>query len=157
VHVRAVSLNRGDLEMLAPDAGRADLVVASDAAGDVVAVGRDVKDVRPGDRVTSLYFKNWTDGPPSADKMKSAHGASVDGVLGDYIVLDDAAVAPAPRGLSYEEAAALPTAGLTAWMAVNGHRAVKPGDVCWSRARAFISVAGLVSRNSPTPGLEIEV
>ena len=60
-------------------------------------------------------------------------------MLGDYIVLDDTAVVPAPRGLSYEEAAALPTAGLTAWMAVNGHRAVKPGDVvlvqgtyqCW--------------------------
>ncbi|HLB84189.1 MAG TPA: hypothetical protein VJK00_05615, partial [Steroidobacteraceae bacterium] len=33
-HVRAVSLNRGDLEMLAPDAGRPGLVVASDAAGD---------------------------------------------------------------------------------------------------------------------------
>src|SRR5262245_30105465 len=80
LHVRAVSLNRGDLETLAPDAGRPGLVVASDAAGDIVAVGSDVKDFRPGDRVTSLYFRNWTDGPPSTDKIKSAHGASVDGV-----------------------------------------------------------------------------
>ena len=143
VHVRAVSLNRGDLEMLAPDAGRPGLVVTSDAAGDVVAVGSDVKDVRPGDRVTSLYFKNWTDGPPSTDKIKSAHGASVDGVLGDYIVLDDTAVAPAPRGLSYEEAAALPTAGLTAWMAVNGHRAVKPGDVVLVQGTGGVSMLAL--------------
>jgi NADPH:quinone reductase-like Zn-dependent oxidoreductase len=143
VHVRAVSLNRGDLEMLAPDAGRPGLVVASDAAGDVVAVGSDVKAFRVGDRVTSLYFRNWTDGPPSAEKLKSAHGAAVDGVLGDYIVLDDTAVAPAPRGLSYEEAAALPTAGLTAWMAVNGHRAVRPGDVVLVQGTGGVSVLAL--------------
>jgi hypothetical protein len=49
VHVRAVSLNRGDLEILDPDqrdlSGR---IVASDAAGDVVAVGSQVKGVRVG-------------------------------------------------------------------------------------------------------------
>jgi NADPH:quinone reductase-like Zn-dependent oxidoreductase len=143
VHVRAVSLNRGDLETLAPDAGRPGLVVASDAAGDVVSVGSDVKEFRAGDRVTSLYFKNWIDGPPTTDKIRNAHGASVDGVLGDYIVLDDTAVAPAPRGLSYEEAAALPTAGLTAWMAVNGHRAVKPGDVVLIQGTGGVSVLAL--------------
>ena len=104
VHVRAVSLNRGDLEMLVPENGRAGLVVASDAAGDVVAIGGDVKDFHPGDRVTSLYFRNWTDGPPTTDKIRNAHGASIDGVLGDYIVFDDTAIARAPQGLSYEEA-----------------------------------------------------
>jgi NADPH:quinone reductase-like Zn-dependent oxidoreductase len=143
VHVRAVSLNRGDLEMLAPDAGRPGLVVASDAAGDIVAVGSDVKDFRAGDRVTSLYFRNWTDGPPSAEKLRSAHGAAVDGVLGDYIVLDDTAVAPAPQALTYEEAAALPTAGLTAWMAVNGHRPVRPGDVVLVQGTGGVSVLAL--------------
>lgn len=131
VHVRAVALNRGDLEMLEAD-GRRDhtgLVVASDAAGDVVTVGDQVKEIRKGMRVTSTYFKNWTDGPPTNEKLASAHGASVDGVLGDYIVLDDTAVAPIPEGLSYEEAATLPTAGLTAWMASAGQREIHRGDV----------------------------
>lgn len=130
VRVRAVSLNRGDLELLGETQGQdiSGLVVASDAAGDVVAVGSQVQGVQVGARVTSLYFRDWTDGPPDAQKMSQAHGASVDGVLGDYIVLEDTAIAPAPAGLSYEEAAALPTACLTGWMAVTGHRELKSGD-----------------------------
>ena len=52
IHVRAVALNRGDLEMLEPSGGQdlSGLIVASDAAGDVVAVGKAVKDVRPGQK-----------------------------------------------------------------------------------------------------------
>jgi NADPH:quinone reductase-like Zn-dependent oxidoreductase len=143
MHVRAVALNRGDLEVLAPAEGREGLVVASDAAGEIVAVGPDVKGFRIGDRATTLYFHNWTDGPPSADKLRSAHGLSVDGVLGDYMVFDDTAVAPAPKGLSYEEASTLPTAGLTAWMAVNGHRPLRSGDVVVVQGTGGVSVFAL--------------
>src|SRR5688572_10148473 len=85
VRVHAVSLNRGDLEMLEPSEGgdASGLQVASDMAGEVLAIGTGVDTVRVGDKVTSLYFRNYTDGPPSAEKLKGAHGASVDGVLGD--------------------------------------------------------------------------
>jgi NADPH:quinone reductase-like Zn-dependent oxidoreductase len=131
VHVRAVSLNRGDLEVLDPgDAGDiSGRIVASDAAGDIVAVGSQVKGVRVGDRVTSTYFRNWTDGPPDREKMRQSLGAGVDGVLGDYIVLEDTGVVPIAPGLTYEEASTLPTAGLTGWMAVAGHRELKKDDV----------------------------
>ena len=44
-------------------------------------------------------------------------------MLGDYIVLDDTGVMPAPAGLTYEEAATLPTAGLAAWSATVGQNA----------------------------------
>jgi NADPH:quinone reductase-like Zn-dependent oxidoreductase len=145
VHVRAVALNRGDLEMLEPDEGRdrSGLVVASDAAGDVAAVGKEVTSVHPGDRVTSLYFRNWTDGPASDEKLRSAHGATVDGVLGDYIVLEDTAVAPLADGLSYEEGAALPTAGLTAWMASAGQREIHKGDVVLVQGTGGVSIFAL--------------
>lgn len=143
MHVRAVALNRGDLEVLAPNEGRAGLVVGSDGAGDIVATGPDVKGIRTGDRATSLYFRNWTNGPPSAQRLGGAHGMSVDGVLGDYMVFDDTAVAPAPNGLSYEEAATLPTAGLTAWMAVNGHRPLRRGDVVVVQGTGGVSVLAL--------------
>lgn len=121
VRVRAVSLNRGDLEALEPsgDNDYSGMVPTSDAAGEVIAVGGKVVGFKPGMRVTSLYFRNWTDGPPDDAKMRDAHGASVDGVLAEHLVIDDTAIAPAPDGLSYEEAASLPTAGLTAWTAVN--------------------------------------
>jgi NADPH:quinone reductase-like Zn-dependent oxidoreductase len=145
VRVRAVALNRGDLEMLASD-GRRDstgLVVASDAAGDVVAIGKDVSGFSPGQRVTSLYFRNWVDGPPTDQKLAGAHGASIDGVLGDYVVLDDTAIAPAPQGLSYEEAATLPTAGLTAWMATAGQHQLGSSDVVLVQGTGGVSVFAL--------------
>ncbi len=145
VRVRAVSLNRGDLEMLEPGGGR-DLsgqVVASDAAGDVIAVGSRVVGFKPGMRVTSLYFRNWTAGPPNDETMRDAHGASVDGVLAEYLVIDDTAVVPAPAGLSYEEAAALPTAGLTAWSAATAHGALGPDDFVLVQGTGGVSTFAL--------------
>lgn len=145
MHVRAVALNRGDLEILEADERRdyTGRVVASDAAGDVVAVGKGVHGVRQGQRVTSTYFRNWTDGPPTKEKMSGAHGFNVDGVLGDYIMLDDTAVAPIPEGLSYEEAATLPTAGLTAWMASAGQREIQKGEVVLVQGTGGVSVFAL--------------
>lgn len=127
VHVRAVGLNRADWEVLADASNTALLgrIPASDAAGDIVAVGKNVKRLRPGTRVTSLYFRNWTDGLPSREILGAAHGFDVDGVLGEYIVLEETAVVPAPQGLTYEEAATLPTAGLTAFMATVGQNEVR--------------------------------
>jgi NADPH:quinone reductase-like Zn-dependent oxidoreductase len=130
VRVRAVALNRGDIEMLAPSPG-ADLSgmrVASDAAGEVLAVGSEVTDFKPGMRVSSLYFRNWVDGRMNDETLKGAHGASTDGVLAEYLVMDATAIAPAPTGLSDAEVAALPTAGLTAWMAVTAGGPLGPDD-----------------------------
>jgi NADPH:quinone reductase-like Zn-dependent oxidoreductase len=131
VRVRAVSLNRGDLDKLAPDSknemsGR---VPGYDAAGDVVTVGKQVKDFRAGMRVTSLYFENWVDGPFKAKALERVRGWTMDGVLSDYVVFEETALAPIPEGLSYEEAATLPTAALTAWTAVTADRPLKAGDV----------------------------
>lgn len=145
VHVRADALNRGDFEILEPDERRdyTGRVAASDAARDVVAVGKGVHGIRQGQRVTSTYFNNWTDGPPTKEKLSGAHGFNVDGVLGDYIVLDDTAVAPMPKGLTYEEAATLPTAGLTAWMASAGQREIQKGDVVLVQGTGGVSVFAL--------------
>ena len=121
--MRAVGLNRGDWEMLGFDNKSGALVgriPGSDAAGDIVAVGKGVKGFRPGTRVTSLYFRNWTDGTASKEVLNAAHGIDVDGVLGEYVVLQETAVVAAPKSLTYEEAATLPTAGLTAWNATVG-------------------------------------
>lgn len=145
VRVRAVALNRGDLEMLEPDQGgdRGGLVVASDAAGEVVAVGAAVQGIRKGARVTSTYFKNWADGPPTDQKLAGAHGASVDGVLADYIVLEEAAVVPIPADLSFEEAATLPTAGVTAWMATAGRREIGREQTVLVQGTGGVSVFAL--------------
>jgi NADPH:quinone reductase-like Zn-dependent oxidoreductase len=145
LHVRAVSLNRGDVELPKPGDGPdiSGMVVASDAAGDIVAVGSEVNDFRPGQRVTSLYFANWTDGPPSDAAMSKAHGASVDGVLAEYLVIDATGIAPAPAGLSHEEAAAIPTAGLTAWTALTANGLPGPDDFVLVQGTGGVSTFAL--------------
>ena len=144
VRVHAVSLNRGDLEMLEPNGGgdASGLQVTSDMAGEVLALGAGVKDVRVGDKVTSLYFRDYTDGPPTAKKLSGAHGSSIDGVLGDYVVLPQTALAPIPGKLTYEQASTLPTAGLTAWMATLEGQ-LGPDDVVLVQGTGGVSIFAL--------------
>lgn len=126
VHVRAVSLNRGDLEVLSASAGRhlSGMIPLSDGAGEVVAVGRQVRGLRVGDRVVSTYFRNWTGGQASAEQLRDARGASVDGLFADYVPLEDTGLIGIPRGMSFEDAATLPTAALTAWNALMSERRI---------------------------------
>ena len=51
-----------------------------------------------------------------------------DGVAADYAVVAQNLLAPMPRGLSHEEAAALPMPGLTAWQALVVHGGLKAGE-----------------------------
>jgi NADPH:quinone reductase-like Zn-dependent oxidoreductase len=146
IHVRAVSLNRGDIEVLGEVDSRQDISgrqVASDAAGDVVAVGPRVTVVRPGMHVTNTFFRRFLDGAPSAEKLGDVYGFSIDGVLADYIAVDDTAVVPMPAGLSYEEAATLPTAGVTAWKATIGQRAIRPGNIVLVQGTGGVSTFAL--------------
>ena len=145
LRVRAISLNRGDLEILDPGDPKdhSGLIVASDAAGEVVAVGPHVSDAHVGERVTSLYFRNWTAGPPSREHQADALGANVDGVAGDYVLLQATSIAPMPAGLTYEEAATLPTAGLTGWMATQGHRSIGKTDVVVVQGTGGVSTFAL--------------
>jgi NADPH:quinone reductase-like Zn-dependent oxidoreductase len=145
VRVRAVALNRGDYEILRSKRQRdyTNVIAASDAAGDIVAVGRSVEGFKVGDRVTSLYFKNWVDGPASDAKLDGVLGRDTGGVLGEYVVLDDTTVVRAPASLSYEEAATLPTAGLTAWNATIGQFEVKSGDVVLVQGTGGVSIFAL--------------
>lgn len=150
VHVRAVGLQRGDLELLdslsagsAKTPDRAGQIVCSDAAGDVVAAGKLVKSVRLGSRVTSLYFSDYLDEPLSPEKQSKGHGYDIDGVLGDYILLEDTGIAPMPAYLTYEEAATLPTAALTAWMATVGGAGVHRNDTVLIQGTGGISMFAL--------------
>jgi NADPH:quinone reductase-like Zn-dependent oxidoreductase len=130
VRMRAVALNRGDLDILEPDEGRdhTGLIACSDGAGEVIGIGSAVTAVKKGDRVTDTYFRSWTGGPYTRQLLNAVHGWTVNGVLSEYVVLADTAVVPIAAGLSDEQASTLPTAGLTAWTAVTEGRKLKPGD-----------------------------
>ncbi len=124
VKVHAVSLNARDQIILRGASGIAtsDFIPVSDGAGEIDAVGADVGGWSVGDKVTALYFRDWIDGPPTGAQGWGLGSDGEDGMLAEYVVLRADRVTPAPRTLSFEEAASLPCAALTAWTALNGDR-----------------------------------
>src|SRR5258706_434787 len=88
VHMRAVALNRGDWETLttATAADMSGRIAGSDGAGDVVAVGRAVREFYPADKVTRLYFRHWTGSLPDAPKLSEGTGPDGDGVVRGHLV-----------------------------------------------------------------------
>ncbi|MEU1390472.1 NAD(P)-dependent alcohol dehydrogenase [Nonomuraea sp. NPDC005730] len=122
VAVRATSLSYRELLILRGDyvlPVKPDVVPISDGAGEVVATGPGVESVGVGDRVTATLFPSWQDGPFALRHLPQL-GGSLDGMLTEYALLDEHALVPIPAHLSYEEAATLPCAAVTAWNALTG-------------------------------------
>jgi NADPH:quinone reductase-like Zn-dependent oxidoreductase len=109
IRVRAASINRGDFGRRAGffQAGQTPLIIGWDIAGDVVQAGANVTNLRPGLRVVSQVM-----GGGYAELAAAPANATV--LL--------------PDGISYEEAASLPVAWLTAWIALLDTAALKPGE-----------------------------
>ena len=133
VRVHACSLNYRDqiiplgLYMGGPVAE--DTVPLSDGAGEIVALGEGVTGWAVGDRVAGLFFQNWADGAPSPAIGPALGAAGAPGMLQDLVALPAHGVVKIADSLSYEEAACLPCAGVTAWNALMaGPRPVKAGE-----------------------------
>lgn len=131
VRMTAASLNYRDLMVVEgkynPKLKRP-MVPLSDGAGVVEKVGPGVTSFQPGDRVVSCFFDKWIDGSITREKAASARGGAIDGVLREYALLSEEGVVKSPAGLSDEEAAALPCAGVTAWHALFEEQPATPGQ-----------------------------
>lgn len=146
VKVRAVSLNFRDLMTVVGKYNpklQLPRIPCSDGAGEVVAVGKGVTLVEKGQRVAGIFMQNWLDGPPNAAKQRGALGGDIDGMLAEYIVLPQTGVVPVPEHLSWEEAAALPCAGVTAWNAVVRAGRIKAGDTVVVQGTGGVSIFAL--------------
>ena len=121
VRVRAASLNYRDL-LIAKGQYNPRLafprVLGSDAAGEVVTVGAGVMRWKQGDRVAGCFMPLWHDGPITDTVAKSTYGSDRDGVFAELVVYDEDSVVRVPNHLTYEEAATLPCAAVTAWNAL---------------------------------------
>ncbi|MES2568723.1 MAG: NAD(P)-dependent alcohol dehydrogenase [Verrucomicrobiota bacterium] len=120
IKVHAVSLNYRDLMVMDGRYGRVSLplVPLSDGAGEVVAVGEGVTGWKIGDRVAGTFLQNWQRGSFRREVLNSALGGALNGMLSEYVTLSEEGVVAIPPHLSFEEAATLPCAALTAWQAL---------------------------------------
>ncbi len=146
VRVRAVSLNYRDLMTVQHGALRnlrLPLIPCSDGAGEVIRVGEGVSRVKPGDRVAGIFMQSWLAGGPSEAHARSALGGALDGVLAEQVVLSEEGVVFFPEHLSYEEAATLPCAAVTAWQALMTQGGLKAGDTVLVLGTGGVSIFAL--------------
>ena len=146
LRMRACSLNYRDLGVVRGTYARAiklPLVPLSDGAGEVVEVGPGVTRFAPGDRVAAIFMQCWIAGAPREEYARSALGGAIDGMLAEYVALDQEGLVPIPAHLSYEEAATLPCAAVTAWNALFAEGRLKAGDSILVLGSGGVSVFAL--------------
>jgi NADPH:quinone reductase-like Zn-dependent oxidoreductase len=141
--MRAASLNYRDLLMLRGHYNprlAMPRVPLSDGVGEVSAVGAEVARVRVGERVAGTFFERWAGGDLTPAGAKTALGGERDGVLAEYVALDEEGVVSVPAHLSDEEAATLPCAALTAWNALFESGNVRAGDTVLTLGTGGVSL-----------------
>tara|TARA_A100000172_G_scaffold81111_2_gene73052 strand:- start:462 stop:1466 length:1005 start_codon:yes stop_codon:yes gene_type:complete len=144
VRIYASSLNYHDFVVvmggIPTDDGR---IPMSDGAGEVVAVGEGVTKFKPGDKVVSLFFPNWQAGEIEAAGFASVPGDGADGFGAELVAAPETSFTRMPEGYSYQEAATLPCAALTAWRALMVEAKVKPGDWVLTQGTGGVSIFAL--------------
>jgi NADPH:quinone reductase-like Zn-dependent oxidoreductase len=145
VAVRAISFNYRDL-LLVKGVYNPKLklprIPCSDGAGEVTAVGEGVTAWKPGDRVAGIFMQNWLDGALTPVRARGALGGEIDGTLAEYIVLKETGLVALPEHLSFQEAATLPCAAVTAWNAL-GAGELKPGATVLIQGTGGVSIFAL--------------
>jgi NADPH:quinone reductase-like Zn-dependent oxidoreductase len=134
--VRAAGMNHIDLRVRR--GGRGTLmfphVLGSDAAGTVAAVGRGVpqtleaRDVVVYPGTTCGQCPACRRGQDSECETFGLLGVSAPGTFAQYVVVSAASVAPKPEFMSFEEAAAVTVAYLTAWRMLYTRAGLAPGQ-----------------------------
>ncbi len=120
-----------------------DTVPLSDGAGEIVAVGRNVTEWKIGDRVVGTFFQNWLSGPFISEILRSDLGGPIDGMLAEEVVLAAHGVVRISDHLSFEQAATLPCAALTAWNAIFEVAKLRAGQALLTLGTGGVSIFAL--------------
>jgi NADPH:quinone reductase-like Zn-dependent oxidoreductase len=138
VRMRAASLNFRDLSIMAGKYFRGplehDTIPLSDGAGEVAEVGSGVTQFAAGDRVVATFAQGH---PPAA------LGFPLDGCLTEYAVFAPDGLLRLPAHLSFEEAATLPCAGVTAWNGLFTHGHLQRDQFVLLEGTGGVSIFGL--------------
>jgi NADPH:quinone reductase-like Zn-dependent oxidoreductase len=147
VRMTAVSLNYRDLLMMSGTYSRAAAALPitpfSDGCGIVESVGTGVTRVKPGDRVSTLFFQNWASGRPTFEGLTSALGQPIPGCGRELAVFSQHGVSKVPEFLTDHQVATLPCAALTAWRAMFEDGDLEPGDTVVLQGTGGVSIFGL--------------
>jgi NADPH:quinone reductase-like Zn-dependent oxidoreductase len=154
IDIKAVSLNYRDIMIVEGHYfGRKapyEIVPGSDLAGVVAAVGEGVTHFKPGDRVVACFSQADPNGLATGPQIglgfpnQMFAGFAADGAFAEKIVLHENGVLPIPEGYSFEEAACLPCAGVTAWNTLMAAgRPIRPGDTVLVLGTGGVSIWAL--------------
>ncbi|KAF9820798.1 hypothetical protein IEO21_01241 [Rhodonia placenta] len=152
VKVHAVSLQLTDLRQYRdlvvakgqyPLGQKDNVVPGSDMAGEILAVGDEVKGWSVGDRVCANFAVDHIFGDVTEEIKLTGLGAPIDGVLTEYKLLPAHSLVRVPEHLSYEEASTLPCAAVTAYNALMGPNPLKGGDYVLVQGTGGVSIFGL--------------
>ena len=144
VALHGSSLNYHDLGVATGRMPTADgRIPLADGAGIVEAVGEGVSEFRVGDHVVSCFFPDWQDGTPTVGDFSRTPGDGMDGFARELVVLPATAFTHAPKLYDAVEAAAITTAGLTAWRALVVDGKLKAGDLVLLLGTGGVSIWAL--------------
>lgn len=121
VKLYAASLNFRDIAIingLYPPPLADNLIPVSDAAGEIVEIGEDVSYVKVGDKVCGSFMQKYVAGK-AVQPLRNCLGGDIHGMLQQFVVLEETGVIKIPSFYSYEQAATLPCAAVTAWNALH--------------------------------------
>ena len=130
VRLKTAALNRRDVWITVGAYPRLALpaIAGSDGAGVVDAVGAGVASNEIGREVVIYPAREWGDDPRCGGANFRVLGMPDQGTFAEYICVPVSSLADKPAHLSWEEAAAIPLAGLTAWRATVTHGEVSAGQ-----------------------------
>ncbi|HEY5211201.1 MAG TPA: NAD(P)-dependent alcohol dehydrogenase [Stellaceae bacterium] len=146
IKVAACSLNYRDLAIASGNyraPTKENVIPLSDGAGEVAEIGPGVTHFKVGDKVAGNFSQRWYGGEPAPENSGHALGGTIDGMLADYVVLDEMGVVKLPPHLSLQEGASLPCAAVTAWHAVVEHGWTKAGDIVLVQGTGGVSIFAL--------------
>jgi len=120
IKLKAAALNHHELWSLKEKSLESDseIIMGSDGAGIIEEVGADVKNFKIGDEVIINPSINWGSNQRVQHKDYEILGFPTQGTFAEYISIEEEYIYHKPNHLTFEESAALPLAGLTAYRAL---------------------------------------
>lgn len=130
IRIKAAAINHHELWTLKEKNLISDtnIIMGSDGAGVIEEIGDDVKNFKVGDEVIINPSLNWGNNNRVQDKKFEILGFPTQGTFANYLNINEMYVHHKPSQLSFQESAAIPLSGLTAYRALFTRGELEPDN-----------------------------